>query len=628
MPCSAEACEVNVDKAVEDSRRRECYGRALVCVPYSRTVPAFHTLLEVLQTVAAQSGVALKREPREWAPACRHLSTETVRVLDVACERLADVALLAGHYELVDVLHVVEVDTCEPVLALILIAPLQVEQTLRRRIAVANVVGEVVALGLAVGVSDRSVSLVSVGVVADASLRVHEEVVLVDVDALVLVVAVGALLEVVVESVGVIVDIAHLHVEEPVPAVAELAVSLEEPAPVVLVGVRVVVLVSAVGEVFLLKSLVSDVRHLAPVVATEELHAEAAHYVPQSVLVVDVVESAVVVLRKALLAYSVRLYGLQLAILLVHLVDAELRSQLCVLLELGVVAVAVCVVSRYGVAPAHVGRLPGEVKDVVALLEVVGSLLPVRSVAHLVAFCGERLCRIGSPVVVHRYYKFLVERVELAQSVLPHILIAVDSPRLEVGIAVVVARRNAVPRLTRVLEVADVLIRQLEAVAEPSQSAVVRARASACAVDVSIGVGLVISAVDDEVVGKQTCREVASDAICVERAVRTRHLHGRLKRRSGCSERHRTAEGSVAVGRRAHATLYLRTAHKSCVAVHVSPEHALVFGRVERHTVYRDVDAAAGSATHTHIDGAGANAVLAPREHTRCAGEEPRQLLA
>ena len=135
-------------------------------------------------------------------------------------------------------------------------------------------------------------------------------------------------------------------------------------------------------------------------------------------------------------------------------------------------------------APAHVGRLPGEVEYVVALLEVVGSLLPVRSVAHLVAFSGERLCRIGSPVVVHRYYKFLVERVELAQSVLPHILIAVDAPRLEVGIAVVVARRNAVPRLTRVLEVADVLIRQLEAVAEPSQSAVVRARASACAVDV------------------------------------------------------------------------------------------------------------------------------------------------
>jgi hypothetical protein len=55
---------------------------------------------------------------------------------------------------------------------------------------------------------------------------------------------------------------------------------------------------------------------------------------------------------------------------------------------------------------------------------------------------------------------------------LPHILIALDAPRLEVGIAVVVARRNAVPRLTRVLEVADVLIRQLEAVAEPSQSAV------------------------------------------------------------------------------------------------------------------------------------------------------------
>ena len=216
----------------------------------------------------------------------------------------------------------------------------------------------------------------SISIVADASLRVDEEVVLVDVDALVLVVAVSTLLEVVVDAVGLIVDIAHLHIEEPVPALAELAVSLEEPAPVVLVSVRVVVLVATIGEVLLLESLVSDVCHLAPVVATEELHTKTARNIPQSILIVHVVESTIVVLCESFLAYSVRLHELQLAVLYVHLVDTKLRSQLCVLLELVVVAIAVCVVSCYGVAPT-VGRLPCEVEDVVALLEVISSLIPV-----------------------------------------------------------------------------------------------------------------------------------------------------------------------------------------------------------------------------------------------------------
>ena len=87
---------------------------------------------------------------------------------------------------------------------------------------------------------------------------------------------------------------------------------------------------------------------------------------------------------------------------------------------------------------------------------------------------------------------------------LPHILVALDAPRLEVGVAVVVTCRHAVPCLTSVLEVADVLIRNLEAVAEPCQSAVVRTRASACAVDVSVGIGLVVSTVEYEVIPEQT----------------------------------------------------------------------------------------------------------------------------
>ena len=98
-------------------------------------------------------------------------------------------------------------------------------------------------------------------------------------------------------------------------------------------------------------------------------------------------------------------------------------------------------------------------------------------------------------------------------------------------------------------------------------------------------------------------------------------LRGRCR-----GQRHRAAEGSVAIRRGAHAALNLHRAEQRRIAVHVCPEHALVFGRVQRHAVERHVDARVAGSANAHIHGARAQPVLAPRQHARRLREEERQL--
>ena len=65
---------------------------------------------------------------------------------------------------------------------------------------------------------------------------------------------------------------------------------------------------------------------------------------------------------------------------------------------------------------------------------------------------------------------------------------------------VVVACSNAVPRLTCALKVAYVLIAYLEIVLHPRHTSIVTATATWCAVYETIGVSLMVGAVDYQVV--------------------------------------------------------------------------------------------------------------------------------
>ena len=203
----------------------------------------------------------------------------------------------------------------------------------------------------------------SVKRVAEAGFGVQEGVMLVDVERLV-VVAAGIVVELVVDAVGLIADVAHLHIAEDVPMAVQMSQCLDEDVAVQLMGVRVVVLVvdvevcgSAVNlrvchpDEPLLHYRMGRIGEVAEVVAVEVLHAESADDVPQLVLVVGTGHEAVGVLRQSLLTHEVGAFDV-VAVQVLH-AQSELR-QFVVRTELLVVAVAVGVVQRGRSAPVVV----------------------------------------------------------------------------------------------------------------------------------------------------------------------------------------------------------------------------------------------------------------------------------
>ena len=84
---------------------------------------------------------------------------------------------------------------------------------------------------------------------------------------------------------------------------------------------------------------------------------------------------------------------------------------------------------------------------------------------------------------------------------------------------VVVACSDTVPCLAGILEVADILIAELEIVVDVGYSAVVASAATLCAVDEAVGAGLMVSSVNDEMVPQQSCRSFRTEIQGVERTV-------------------------------------------------------------------------------------------------------------
>ena len=127
--------------------------------------------------------------------------------------------------------------------------------------------------------------------------------------------------------------------------------------------------------------------------------------------------------------------------------------------------------------------------------------------------------------------------------------------------------------------------------------------------------------------GEKTRGDRAAHVERVVGAIRGAHLSRRNERWSLRLQRHRATEGTVAIGRRAHAALYLHRAEQRGIGVHVGPEHALVLGRIQGHAVEGDVDARVAGTADAHVGGTGAQSVFAPCQHARRAREEEGQLL-
>ena len=419
-----------------------------------------------------------------------------------------------------------------PVATIVLIAQLGIGEVLGLGSGIGAVVGEVVALGLTTGIGHRDIGAMTTQVENKSGLGVEEVVVLVNVEGVVIVSAIGILVELVVNTRCLIVHMAILQVEERIPPRGEVLGGLHESRVVELMGVGIVVLVGGIGlqDVGDCHSCRHNI-HVTKVVAAELLQVHASHNVPKLVLVVDVVHHTIGVLREAFATDEVvALHKVAIGVVGVH---AKL-GELVVVTELLVIAIAVGVMQSGVVGPMG-RRLPSEAQDVMVLGKVIGGLVPIGTVGQLIA---EGLEVAGfvlreHPIVLIKHHS-LIQRVETAQAMLVHILISANALVHERGI--VVASCYAAPRLARVLVVANVLITNLEIVAQPCQATVERTAVAIRAMHESVGSSVMEGTIEDEVVEEQACREVETCVISVVGSIRTCQLQRRLETWSGRSQ--------------------------------------------------------------------------------------------
>ena len=156
------------------------------------------------------------------------------------------------------------------------------------------------------------------------------------------------------------------------------------------------------------------------------------------------------------------------------------------------------------VAPVG-GRLPYGREDIVVLIEVIGGFIPIAAIAHLRAL-GDIMAIVifGKRFAVSGVDQRFIEGVVSAQTMFIHVFVGFDAVFCSVCSVherkIVVTGGHTVPRLSCLLEVADIFIAYLEIVAYPSQSSIVRSGTAGCAVQIAIGGSLMIGSVKDEVV--------------------------------------------------------------------------------------------------------------------------------
>ena len=189
------------------------------------------------------------------------------------------------------------------------------------------------------------------------------------------------------------------------------------------------------------------------------------------------------------------------------------------------------------------------------------------------------------------------------------------------------SRVNAVPRLSRLLKVSDVFVAKFEVSVSivEGQAAVVASRTSVSAVYVAVGLRLVVRSVYHDMIGQQSgaCFSTIDEGV-VASSAEADFNRGLLFRQSG-GEGDGSSEGSVAVGGSSHAALNFHIAQQGCIAVHIRPEHALVFRTIKTNAIKRDVDTASACTAQAHIGSSRTESVLAPCHDARRACKKEGQ---
>ena len=143
------------------------------------------------------------------------------------------------------------------------------------------------------------------------------------------------------------------------------------------------------------------------------------------------------------------------------------------------------------------------------LPKIVGSPVPIATVVKLVTPCDIMAVLVLDEVAVALDDEIFVQRVELTQAYLKQILVCLDAGRDAVGAIhethVVAACCHAIPGLSCVFEVSNILVSKLEFVINISKAAIIASAATLGAMDEAVGVGFMVGTVDDKVVLEESC---------------------------------------------------------------------------------------------------------------------------
>ena len=138
------------------------------------------------------------------------------------------------------------------------------------------------------------------------------------------------------------------------------------------------------------------------------------------------------------------------------------------------------------------------------LPEVIRRLVPIAAIGHLIALGRVGVWAADCLLFQGGDDQFLIEGIVFAQSHVPHILIGLDACSFAIGAIhdaqVVGTSGHTVPGLSCLLKVADILITDLEIVTYPGQTTIIASAASTRTIDKTIGIGLVIGAIENQVV--------------------------------------------------------------------------------------------------------------------------------
>ena len=146
--------------------------------------------------------------------------------------------------------------------------------------------------------------------------------------------------------------------------------------------------------------------------------------------------------------------------------------------------------------------IPRGREDVVVLPEVIGGLIPIGAVGHLVTLSDIVTIGVLSEIAVSIIGHIFIERVKLAQSYFVHVLVSFDSRIHAISTIhqahVVVTCRHTIPGLTSLLEIANVLITDLEVILHPGKTSIIRTATSTGSMDEAIGIGLMVGSIEDK----------------------------------------------------------------------------------------------------------------------------------